>query len=221
MKKFVFLFLIFNCALRAQDTIRFANGNILAAKVMEVGETEIKYNRYDNLTGPLYVADRNEIKSLKYANGSMDVFKSAEPKAEKPIASEQKPSALSYKKIDIIDKRLYYNDRTINERTLLRLADNCPDVTKKNILAGEKARLYQYRNKRSMSAWLLYGGIGVAYFGIIAGSEGADGAGAMAFVLGTGASITGGVLTSMYKNKRKQKRVDIAHIYNGDKYEFR
>ena len=221
MKKLLLSLILLSGLVKAQDTIRFANGNIIAAKVMEVGETEIKYNRFDNVSGPLYVAEKNEVKSIKYANGSFDVFTPTAPKTEKPVSLQQNPTATSYQKIEIHGRRLMYNDRNINEKTLLRLVDACPDISKRDLLEREKATLFQYRNKRSMSAWLLYGGIGVAYFGIIAGSEGADGAGAMAFVLGTGASITGGILTSMYKNKRKQKRVDIAHIYNGDKYEFK
>lgn len=221
MKKFVVLFILFSCSLMAQDTIRFANGNILAAKVAEVGETEIKYNRFDNVNGPIYVAEKSEVKSIKYANGFVDVFTPATPKTEKPVGNEQKPSSASYQKIDIIGNRLYYNDRSINERMLLNLADNCPDVAKRNMLEGEKATLYQYRNRRSAFLWLLYGGMGVAYFGIIGASEGADGAGTIAFMLGTGASVTGGILATMYKNKRKKKRIDIAHIYNGDKYDFK
>ena len=221
MKKLLLSLIVLSGLVKAQDTIRFANGNIIAAKVTEVGETEIKYNRFDNVSGPLYVAEKNEVKSIKYANGSFDVFTPTAPKTEKPVSLQQNPTATSYQKIEIHGRRLMYNDRNINEKTLLRLVDACPDISKRDLLEREKATLFQYRNKRSMSAWLLYGGIGVAYFGIIAGSEGADGAGAMAFVLGTGASITGGILTSMYKNKRKQKRVDIAHIYNGDKYEFK
>jgi hypothetical protein len=57
-----------------QDTIVIRNGDEIRAKVEEVQVTEIKYRKYENLTGPLYSIKKSEIFMVKYENGSKDVF---------------------------------------------------------------------------------------------------------------------------------------------------
>lgn len=41
--------------IQAQDVITKRNGDEILAKILEVNPTEIKYKRYDNPDGPLYV----------------------------------------------------------------------------------------------------------------------------------------------------------------------
>ena len=62
MKKLVLILICCANALLAQDTIRFTNGNATPVKVNEIGEAEIKYNRWDNITGPVYVVNKNEVR---------------------------------------------------------------------------------------------------------------------------------------------------------------
>lgn len=57
-----------------QDVIVKKNGDEIKAKVEEVSITEIKYRKYENLTGPVYSIARSEIFMIKYENGSKDVF---------------------------------------------------------------------------------------------------------------------------------------------------
>lgn len=40
--------------LSAQDIITKCNGEEIAAKVAEIGDTQIKYRKYENAQGPLY-----------------------------------------------------------------------------------------------------------------------------------------------------------------------
>jgi hypothetical protein len=61
---------------KAQDTLFLRNGNYLNGKVTEVSKYEIKYISYDNPTGPTYVKPKNEVESIKYLNGTLDVFHS-------------------------------------------------------------------------------------------------------------------------------------------------
>jgi hypothetical protein len=51
------------------------DGDIILGKIIEVGITEIKYKKCDNLEGPTYSILKSEVFMMKYANGSKDVFK--------------------------------------------------------------------------------------------------------------------------------------------------
>jgi hypothetical protein len=72
------LALLFTNALLAQDNIVLRNGEEIKAKVQEVGTTEIKYWKADNLNGPLYVVLKSDVFIIKYENGTKEVFGSAE-----------------------------------------------------------------------------------------------------------------------------------------------
>jgi len=50
------------------------NGNEIQAVVQEVGVEVVKYKKYDNPDGPIYIKIKSEIFMIKYENGSKDVF---------------------------------------------------------------------------------------------------------------------------------------------------
>lgn len=56
------------------DVITFKNGEEVKAIVTEVGTSEIKYKKCDNLNGPVYSVKKSEVFMIKYANGSKDFF---------------------------------------------------------------------------------------------------------------------------------------------------
>lgn len=58
----------------AQDTIMFRNGRVEAANVVEIGLGKIKYKKYSNLDGPLYLLDEAEVDAIKYQNGVVETF---------------------------------------------------------------------------------------------------------------------------------------------------
>lgn len=60
--------------IQAQDVITKRNGDEILAKILEVNPTEIKYKRYDNPDGPLYVILKNDVLFVKYENGTNEVF---------------------------------------------------------------------------------------------------------------------------------------------------
>jgi len=80
----------------SQDIIVLRNGDEIKAKVNEVGQSEIKYNKFDNLTGPVYSIKKSEVFMIRYENGSKDVFQEEEKpqvvKSEKqsPIISDSR-----------------------------------------------------------------------------------------------------------------------------------
>jgi hypothetical protein len=59
----------------SQDVITTRSGESIQAKVMEVGQTQIKYKKSDNPEGPVYWILKSVVLMVKYENGTVDVFK--------------------------------------------------------------------------------------------------------------------------------------------------
>lgn len=57
------------------DLIILKDGSDIKSKVIDVGVTEIKYKKIDNINGPNYSILKSEVFMIIYANGSKDVFK--------------------------------------------------------------------------------------------------------------------------------------------------
>ena len=70
--------LLFTQILLAQDKIILRNGEEIKAKVQEVGLSEIKYKKLDNLGGPVYTVLKSDVFTINYENGTKEVFGSAE-----------------------------------------------------------------------------------------------------------------------------------------------
>ncbi len=64
---------LFN-SIKAQDNITIKNGDEVKAKVIEINETEIKYKNFENQDGPTRIVYKSEVFSIKYQNGTKDVF---------------------------------------------------------------------------------------------------------------------------------------------------
>ena len=58
----------------AQDIIILKNGNDIQAIVLEIGADDVKYKKFDNPNGPSYTLRKSEIFTIRYENGSKDVF---------------------------------------------------------------------------------------------------------------------------------------------------
>ena len=52
------------------DLIMLKNGEEINAKVTEIGSSEIKYKLCDNLEGPVYTLNKQDVFKIKYANGT-------------------------------------------------------------------------------------------------------------------------------------------------------
>ncbi len=84
MKKTVFIFLIFwliSINGFSQDVIIKTDSVKIEAKVLEVGLHTVKYKKFSNQDGPVYVIGKSDILEIKYKNGERDVFN------EMPLAS--------------------------------------------------------------------------------------------------------------------------------------
>ena len=47
----------------------------IIVKIIEVGTSEVKYKKIDNLNGPIFSILKSEVSMIQYENGSKDVFK--------------------------------------------------------------------------------------------------------------------------------------------------
>ena len=56
------------------DTIILKTGSVIFAKVEEISQTEVKYRRCDNLSGPLHSIIKSDVSSIRYVNGTRDNF---------------------------------------------------------------------------------------------------------------------------------------------------
>ena len=77
--KYILLFILFVCSsniIKAQDTLSMRSGENILVKVIEVGTTEVKYKKQDNLNGPLFSILKSDLLMIKYENGTKEDFSS-------------------------------------------------------------------------------------------------------------------------------------------------
>ncbi len=65
---------IISINLDAQDLITKKDGSDISAKVLEITITEIKYNQFDNLSGPIFTILKSDVLMIRYENGTKDIF---------------------------------------------------------------------------------------------------------------------------------------------------
>ena len=228
MKTIIFLFLLLIVMrVNSQDTIYLINNTSIAAKIIEINSNDIKYNRFDNLTGPLYIENKANIKLIKFSNGHVDTLNySATPSVKtienspKKIKKEEDLSDPT--KIEILShNRLAYNNKGLGERKLKLLIDNFPTKDGKEKLLIEWNDLEKYKTRQHVSGFLGLGlGVGIPIIGLgIAvnqsnyNTQTAEIA-AGSFLTGVVTGVTGAIISSVYKHKRTLKKIEIAELYN-------
>jgi hypothetical protein len=88
MKKTLFiLFSLMVIHLHAQDVIVKKDDSTILAKVLEVDETNIKYKKYSNQTGPTYTISITNVRAINYQNGEKDTFDNANPSTPAPAST--------------------------------------------------------------------------------------------------------------------------------------
>lgn len=61
------------------DTIILRSGSVIYGKVEEIGQTEIKYRKCNNLNGPLISIAKTEVSSIRYINGTRENLNESVP----------------------------------------------------------------------------------------------------------------------------------------------
>lgn len=61
------------------DTLVLRSGSVLLGKVEEIGQSEIKYKKCDNLNGPFISLAKSDVVQIKFMNGTREVITSDNP----------------------------------------------------------------------------------------------------------------------------------------------
>lgn len=224
MKRIVLILLIFSGLTKAQDTIRFRTGEIKVVKVNEVGLDNIKYIRFDNLTGPNYVIPKSDIALIRYASGYVDSFNVSSPSV-KPIEKIQSQSKqissvsqspLSNEKIVIRGTDLFYAGKPIGEGKLNQLINQFPDQNKRSNLLKEFAVFRSHKQKQML---FFFSGLVIAvvvpYAGFIATVVTEDPLPLLVAVpAGVAVGATGIVIGGRQKKKKLRQQAHVAQLYN-------
>ncbi len=89
MKTNVIFCLLLCCALpvlrlSAQDLIHKNDSTVIESKVIEIGETEIKYKKFSNPDGPAYTVKKTDVAYIVYQNGERETYTVAGPVVVSP-----------------------------------------------------------------------------------------------------------------------------------------
>jgi hypothetical protein len=76
------LFVFTTISAHCQDVILKKSGDEIKAKVDEIGDSDIKYHKFDNLDGPAYSIKKSDVFMITFKNGSKEVFNNTEKKEE-------------------------------------------------------------------------------------------------------------------------------------------
>jgi len=97
----IFLFVIVVFSANAQDLIILRDGNTIEALVIEISSTEIRYKRFNHLDGPTIVIQVANVLSIRYANGTTEIFNApAQPVTTTPGVPTQSVAVQEEKQFD-------------------------------------------------------------------------------------------------------------------------
>ena len=109
------LMMVFFGTLHAQDIIITKDAQKIEAKILEVSGSEIKYKKQSNLEGPTFILGVEELNSIIYANGEVQVF---EDKADKQNIGVK--DVVAVQDDTVCEKKEFggqFGDRKVNENT--------------------------------------------------------------------------------------------------------
>jgi len=86
----------------SQDYIVKKNTDEIKCKVVEIEDTKVKYKNFDNLNGPIYSINKDEIFMIKYANGKKETFSETST-----IKEEKKETTNTEKSENKVDKEIF------------------------------------------------------------------------------------------------------------------
>lgn len=143
------LIMVFFGTLHAQDIIITKDAQKIEAKILEVSNSEIKYKKQSNLEGPTFILGVEELNSIIYANGEVQVFPTKEPEANEPQSEVIWETGASYNEnigggviARDVANNYYLDGKRISEgEYVYYLKTHCPSVYQYHIDAMEKERL--------------------------------------------------------------------------------
>lgn len=136
----IFLLCVFHFHGFSQDIIMLKTGDEIQSKVVEVGIDIIKYNRFDNLTGPIYTVEKSKVFMIKYQNGSKDIFTeqnkitTEEPKSIVPNAPPTQTEITKPVESNLLslesNNEIFLNYKKLKPRQVSQLMSAYPEIQK-------------------------------------------------------------------------------------------
>lgn len=106
---FMAILLFFSTFSFSQDEILLNSGETVKAIVTEVNDKEVKYKKYSNPEGPLFVIKKREIKKLTYKNGEEDEIQN------NPSGYSFKRNIFAYNIFDIVYNQFAFSYEHISK----------------------------------------------------------------------------------------------------------
>ena len=223
MKHIILIFLFtayFNCS--AQDTLYKRNGEILSTKILEISSTEIKYKRFNLQDGPLFISDKNEIRKIKYFNGTIDSFAVAKP-AVQPAVTD--PIIINSQQTippqcDLIRNPrggiYYFNDTRLSEKRMLYLAIDKNRKWKSKELDKAIMATRDYKSNQYIAG---FGGAALAVACLIAAGSSSNNNSNGTVAIGLsfnamGIFIASQIVSPMFKRRRVQSARRVVQLFN-------
>jgi hypothetical protein len=69
--------------IKAQDTLTMRSGENIIVKIIEVGNTEVKFKKVTNINGPIFSTLKSDLILIRYENGSKDDFSNIKIESQK------------------------------------------------------------------------------------------------------------------------------------------
>jgi len=179
-KLLVLLFLLSTVSvLYAQDVIVKQNGDEIKAKVTEVGITDIKYKKFENESGPVYVIAKADVFMIKYENGTAEVIKKTQPATNSTVQNTGENTTTRQSRVQ---RETGNSSVSRNSRQNVNTTHNMD--ANQGINTTQSAIKYRHLYPGlSFGLSFLYPGIGQFY-------NGQAGKGAIMAVLATGSLVT-------------------------------
>jgi hypothetical protein len=211
MKKNIFTILILlgSFFVNAQDKIIKASGDTISGKVIEIGQTELKYKKSSNLDGPTYVISKASVNKIIYENGDSELYTTKS--TPKTYSSPGKYTAVS-EEIVIRKYKYYYKGRGVSKRKLQELL----------ISAGDLAIIEEYERSKTAQTTAYVLGFGAPLPSIIGAYASFSSITPfwVGIVVTNAMLVANNVLRHVYKNKRNHAvRMYNTHIQQSSKEE--
>lgn len=225
---FVFLLAIVSKLINAQDTIYFKDKSIISSKIIEIGITEIQYQNFENLTGPIYSVLKKDVKTIKYSNGEIDSLSFVVLSNKVVVLNENGKFGNALSNLELKGTELFYKRNKLNIENMSQLIENNTLTENQRNLAMEVKSLKMYVREKKKSGRevfiggfvvpalvtggtllvsLSYGNIKYPIETIIVGA-----------LVGAIMRTTGFVLHTIGNNKAKAKKLEFLAKHNQDEF---
>lgn len=143
---------------KGQDQIITKKGQEISSKVLEISLTTIRYKKFENLNGPIYNLDINDVLVIKYQNGTKQIIN--ESQNNLPITKSSKKDFVSKEESETLSKTFDKNKNISNDENAKTAV---PVIKEKESIKPAYSTSY-YKHKKRKTIWgiatLLSAGLG-------------------------------------------------------------